>query len=84
MSPQFSFASLFQNITAYVATGWCDDDACGYIFINRFGKKINANIYDNVYGFQEGYFLVQRDNHYGYVDDSAREIIPCSFHFKIF
>ena len=23
--------------------------------------------------------MVQRDNHYGYVDDSAREIIPCSF-----
>jgi hypothetical protein len=47
-----------------------------YSIINKYGKPITENKYNNTYKFSESLLGVMRDNKWGYIDTLGKEIIP--------
>ena len=79
IEPTFTSASKFQNISALVSVSICGEDPCQYYFINRFGKLLNQRSYDDAYDYESGFYMVEFDSLFGYVNDQGIEIIKPGF-----
>lgn len=66
------------------------DDGLGFVLKNTNGKVLTKNVYSGFYNkfWTNGLLCVKRNQKYGYIDKTGKEVVPCKYdsceHFNWF